>query len=54
MFNDNYKCLKNIFDSIGFKYDKNIFNNNNYNNKIRSDINIKQIKDISSENNVLN
>lgn len=49
MFNDNYKCLKNIFDSIGFEYDKNIFNNNNYNNKIRSDIDIRKINDIPSE-----
>ena len=32
MFSNNFECLRNIFDKIGFEYDDSIFQNENYRN----------------------
>ena len=38
LFDNNFKNLKDIFDSIGLKYNEKIFDNSNYSNQIYENI----------------
>lgn len=48
MFDNDYRSLKDIFNSIGFKYSNEIFNNSKYKNKIIS--RIKKIPEQKPDN----
>ena len=50
IFTDNYTLLKKIFDSIGFNYTDNIFNNTEYYNKVQSGKNLKLTNVIPNNN----
>ena len=49
MFEDNYKELRKIFDSIGFKYDDSIFDNSKYENKIVPGVKLSSTKPKNTE-----
>lgn len=49
MFDDNYKELRKIFDSIGFEYDDSIFDNSKYENKIVPGVKLSNTKPKNTE-----
>lgn len=46
MFSNNFENLKNIFNKIGLNYNNDIFNNENYENKVQHNFNKFKIPDV--------
>ncbi len=44
MFDDNYRVLRNIFDTIGLQYTDNIFDNDKYENRVVLNTKIPNVK----------